>query len=242
VQFNLEKIGTNLNFPGLQAEVDPNPKAAVNFDLFVNVVESDQGLLIDCDYNSALFDRETIARWLSHFETLLKGLAADAHQEVDRLPILSESELRHILQDWNSTQRDYPRNKCVHELFQEQAARTPDSLAVSSEGRSLTYAQLDKRANQLARHLIKIGVTPSSLVGIAIDRSLDMLVGLLGIWKAGAAYLPIDAAYPPDRIAFIMEETSLATLLTNSKLLPNLPILTPAPSVWIATGCSSSAS
>ena len=229
VQFNLEKIGTNLNFPGLQAEVDPNPKAAVNFDLFVNVVESDQGLLIDCDYNSALFDRETIARWLSHFETLLRGLAADAHQEVDRLPILSESELRHILQDWNSTQRDYPRNKCVHELFQEQAARTPDSLAVSSEGRSLTYAQLDKRANQLARHLIKIGVTPSSLVGIAVDRSLDMLVGLLGIWKAGAAYLPIDAAYPPDRIAFIMEETSLATLLTNSKLLPNLPIFDTRP-------------
>jgi len=229
VQFNLEKVGTNLNFPGLQVDVDPNPKSAVNFDLFVNVVESDQGLLIDCDYNSTLFDLETIARWLSHFETLLKGLAGDAHQEIDRLPILSDSELRHILQDWNSTQRDYPSNKCVHEIFEEQAARTPNALAVSSEGRSLTYAQLDKRANQLARHLIKIGVTPGSLVGIAVDRSLDLLVGLLGIWKAGAAYLPIDAIYPPDRIAFIMEETSLATLLTNSKLLPSLPIFDTRP-------------
>jgi len=229
VQFNLEKVGTNIDFPGLQVVVDPNPKAAVNFDLFVNVVESDQGLLIDCDYNSSLFDRETIARWLSHFETLLMGLAADVHQEVDRLPILSESELRHILQDWNFTQRDYPRNKCVHELFEQQVARTPDALAVSSEGRSLTYAQLDKRSNQLARHLIKIGVTRGSLVGIAVDRSVDLLVSLLGIWKAGAAYLPIDAAYPPDRIAFIMEETSLATLLTNSNLLPNLPIFDTRP-------------
>ena len=224
VQFNLEKIGAKLNLPGLQVEVDPNPKAAVNFDLFVNVVESDQGLLIDCDYNCALFDQETIARWLSHFETVLKGLAADAHQEVDRLPILSEPELRHILQTWNSTHRQYPRDKCVHEIFEEQAVRAPDALAVSSEGHSLTYAQLDKRANQLARHLIKVGVTPGSLVGIAVDRSLDLLVGLLGIWKAGAAYLPIDAAYPPDRIGFIMEETSLATLLTHSKFIANLPI------------------
>ena len=224
VQFNLEKVGANLNFPGLQVEVDPNSKAAVNFDLFVNVVESDQGLLIDCDYNTELFDRETVARWLSHFETLLKGLAVDCHQQVDHVPLLSEPELRHILQDWNSTDHEYPRHKCVHELFEEQVARTPDSVAVTSEGRSLTYAQLDKRANQLARHLIRIGVTPGSLVGIAVDRSLDLLVGLLGIWKAGATYLPLDATYPPDRIAFIMEETSLATLVTHSKLVPNLPI------------------
>ena len=224
VQFNLEKVGANLNFPGLQVEVDPNPKTAVNFDLFVNIVESAQGLLIDCDYNSDLFDRETIARWLTHFETMLKGLAADISQEVDRLPILSDAELGQILQGWNATERDYPAHKCVHELFEERAARNPGAVAVSFEGRSLTYAQLDNRANQLARHLIKIGVTPGSLVGIALDRSLDLLVGLLGIWKAGAAYLPLDAAYPPDRIAFIMEETSLATLLTHSKVVPNLPI------------------
>jgi amino acid adenylation domain-containing protein len=229
VQFNLEKVGANLNFPGLQVEVDPNPKAAVNFDLFVNIVESDHGLVIDCDYNSDLFDRETIARWLTHFETLLRGLAANVHQEVDRLPLLSDAELRQILHDWNATHSDYPRDKCVHELIEEQAARNPDAVAVSFEGASLTYAQLDKRANQLARHLIKIGVEPGSLVGIALHRSLDLLVGLLGIWKAGAAYLPLDAAYPRDRIAFVMEETSLATLLTHSTLLPNLPIFDTRP-------------
>jgi amino acid adenylation domain-containing protein len=224
VQFNLEKVGANLNFLGLQVEVDPNPKTAVNFDLFINVVESEQGLSIDCDYNSDLFDRETIARWLTHFETLLKGLTADVNQEVDRLPMLSDADLRQILQDWNATEHEYPRLKCAHELFEEQASRTPDAVAVSFEGRSLTYAQLDTRANQLARHLIKVGVTPGSLVGMALDRSLNLLVGLLGIWKAGAAYLPLDAAYPRDRIAFIMEETSLATLVTHSKLVPELPI------------------
>jgi amino acid adenylation domain-containing protein len=229
VQFNLEKVGSNLNFSGLQVEVDPNPKTAVNFDLFVNIVESEHGLLIDCDYNSDLFDRETIARWLTHFETLLRGLAADTGKEVDRLRILSDAELQQILREWNATERDYPRHKCVHELFEKQAAREPVAVAVSFEGRSLTYAQLDKRANQLARHLIKVGVTPGSLVGIALDRSLDLLVGLLGIWKAGAAYLPLDAAYPRDRIAFIMEETSLATLVTHSNLVPNLPIFDARP-------------
>src|SRR5258708_39849760 len=150
-------------------------------------------------------------------------------QEVDPLPILSDAELHLILRDWNATERDYPRHKCVHELFEEQAARNPGAVAVTFEGRSLTYAQLDKRANQLARHLIKVGVTPGSLVGIALDRSLDLLVGLLGVWKAGAAYLPFDTAHPRDRIAFIMEETSLACLVTHTKLLPNLTIFEARP-------------
>ena len=229
VQFNLEKVGANLNFADLRVEVDPNPKTSVNFDLFVNVVESEQGLLIDCDYNSDLFERETVARWLTHFETLLKSLAANIGQEVDLLPIHTDAELHQIVHDWNATDREYPRHKCVHELFEEQVARRPDAIAATFEGRSLTYAQLDKRANQLARHLIKVGVTPGSLVGIALDRSLDLLVGLLGIWKAGAAYLPLDAAYPRDRIAFIMEEASLAALVTHSKLVPNLPIFDTRP-------------
>lgn len=229
VQFNLEKVGANLNFPDLQVAVDPNPKTAVNFDLFLNVVESDQGLLIDCDYNSDLFDRETIARWLTHFETLLQGLAADSSKAVDRLPILSDSQLQQILHTWNSTERDYPRHKCAPELFEEQAARCPEAIAVTFETRSLTYAQLDKRANQLANHLIKIGVVPGTLVGLALDRSLDLLVALLGVWKAGAAYLPLDAAYPRDRIAFIMEQTSLGFLLTHSKFIPDLPIFESRP-------------
>jgi glutamate-1-semialdehyde aminotransferase len=158
VQFNLEKVGANLNFPGLEVEVDPNPKAAVNFDLFVNIVESDRGLSIDCDYNSELFDHETIGRWLSHFETLLKGLAANPGQEVERLPILNDSQLQQILEGWNATEHNYPRDKCVHDLIEAQAAHNLEAIAVSFEGTTLTYAQLEKRSNQLARHLIKVGV------------------------------------------------------------------------------------
>jgi amino acid adenylation domain-containing protein len=229
VQFNLEKVGANLNFADLRVEVDPNQKTSVNFDLFVNIVESEQGLLIDCDYNSDLFDRETVARWLTHFETLLKSLAANIGQDVDLLPILTDAELHQIVHDWNATDHEYPRDKCVHQLFAEQVARRPDAIAATFEGRSLTYAQLDKRANQLARHLNKVGVSPGSLVGVALDRSLDLLVGLLGIWKAGAAYLPLDATYPRDRIAFIVEETSLAALVTHSHLVPNLPIFDTRP-------------
>jgi len=172
VQFNLERVGANLNFPGLQVEVDPNPKAAVNFDLFVNVVESDQGLLIDCDYNSALFDFETIARWLSHFETLLRALAADAQEEVDRLPILSEHERRHIVEDWNSTDRDYPAPMCARNI---RGTSCPHAgCARRLFGRPQPHLRaIGQTCHQLARHLIKIGVTPAS--GRHCGRSLCRL-------------------------------------------------------------------
>ena len=223
VQFNLEKVGTGLDFPGLNVEVDSNPKAAVNFDLFLNIVESSDGLLMDCDYNSDLFDPETIARWLGHFETLLKGVAADASRPVDLLPLLNDAERRGLLVEWNATAADYPRTKCVHQLIAEQVARTPNAVAVAFESQSLTYAELDCRANQLARYLIGLGVEPGALVGISVDRSLEMMVGLVGIWKAGAAYLPLDPAYPQERLSFILNETSVSVLLSQAKLVAALP-------------------
>jgi amino acid adenylation domain-containing protein len=222
-QFNLEKVGAGAEFTGLETEVDPNPKASVNFDLFLNVVESSNGLLIDCDYNTDLFDSQTITRWLAHFETLLKSIASDVDRPVDDLPILSDSERHRMLVEWNATAADFPRNKCVHELIAEQTTRTPESIAVTHEGQNLTYAELDQRSNRLARYLIKIGVAPGSLVGISLDRSLDMMVALLAVWKAGAAYLPLDPTYPRERLEFILEETSLSILLTQSKIVPNLP-------------------
>jgi len=224
VQFNLEKVGTGLEFPGLAVEVDSNPKAAVNFDLFLNVVESSDGLLMDCDYNSDLFDHETVGRWLAHYETLLKGLAADAARPVDLLPLLDDAERQQLLVEWNSTAGEYPRTKCVHQLIEEQAARTPNAVAVTFENQPLTYEELDRRANQLAHHLIGLGVKPGALVGISVERSLEMMVGLLGIWKAGAAYLPLDPAYPRERLAFILSETSPSVLLSQAKLVAGLPV------------------
>jgi amino acid adenylation domain-containing protein len=223
VQFNLERVGDSLEFSGLDAEVDPNPKAAVNFDLFLNVVESASGVVLDCDYNSDLFERESVGRWLGHFVCLLKGIAANPDEQVQLLPLLSESERDLMLVRWNTTSASYPRESCVHHLIEEQAARTPHSVAVVFGGQSLIYAELNSRANQLAHHLIRLGATPGTLIGVAVERSLEMLVALLGIWKAGAAYVPLDPSYPTERLAFILKETSLPLLITQSDVISNLP-------------------
>ena len=165
VQFNLEKVGAGLAFSGLQVEVDPNPKTAVNFDLFLNVGESDQGLQLDCDYNTELFDRETLGRWLGHYETLLRSIAADATQTVDRLPLLTDVERRQIVFEANKTAADYPLSTPVHQIIEEQAIRTPEATAACFEHQNITYFDLDRRANQLARHLIQLGVRPGWLRG-----------------------------------------------------------------------------
>lgn len=223
VQFNLEKVGTSLQFAGMKVEVDPNPKAFVNFDLFLNIVESEDGLILDCDYNTGLYEEATIARWLRHYETLLLGFVADPEQTLQKLPVLNEAEMRQILVDWNNTAADYPRQRCVHELFELQVQRTPGSTAAMFEGQNLTYAQLDCKANQLANHLLKIGVGKNTIVGIFMDRSLDVIVALLGVLKAGAAYLPLDPIYPRERIEFILTEASAPVLLTQSQLAVTLP-------------------
>jgi amino acid adenylation domain-containing protein len=223
VQFNLEKVGARLHLPGLDVEVDSNPKAAVNFDLFLNIVESSEGLAIDCDYNTDLFDRETVGHWLALYETLLKEMAADSTRAVSALPLLSEAERHQALVRWNQTEAEYPRSKTVRDLIEEQVAETPDAVALIFENQSLTYAELDCRANQLAHRLLQTGVKPGMLVGISVERSFEMMVGLLGIWKAGAAYLPLDPAYPEERLSFILKETSLSVLVTQANLLPSLP-------------------
>jgi amino acid adenylation domain-containing protein len=221
VQFNLERIGANLNFAGLKAVVDSNAKAFVNFDLFLNIVESDDGLLLDCDYNTGLYDEATIARWLTHYETLLVSFVADADQPVQSLPILAPAEKQQILESWNGTDADIPE-RCVHELFEAQADRKPNSTAVVYNDQRLTYSELNQKANQLAIHLTKIGAGPETIVGIYMDRSLEMMIGLLGTLKAGAAYLPLDPFYPKERIDFILTEVNPVVLLTQSHLAPSL--------------------
>lgn len=222
VQFNLEKVGSGLRFGNLQSRIDPNPKAFVNFDLFVNIVESPEGLSIDCDYNTELFDRETIARWLQYYEVLLRGVAADASQPVDLLPLLPASERGQLVSQWNSTSADCPRDRCVQQLFESQVLRTPNAIAAMFEDRSLSYEQLNQRSNQLAQYLLELGVQSGDLVGIEMDRSLDMLVALLGIWKAGAAYVPLDPAYPRERLNYILKETAVPVLITQARYASEL--------------------
>ncbi|HEX5423596.1 MAG TPA: amino acid adenylation domain-containing protein, partial [Candidatus Acidoferrales bacterium] len=224
VQFNLERVGEGLRFEGLETEVDPNPKAFVNFDLFMNIVESKDGLALDCDYNTSLFDEETIARWVRHYETLLQGMVANANDKVSELPLLSDAERRQLLVEWNATAAEYPSTECVHQLIDSQAARSPGRCAVIVGDRSLDYSHLVERANQLANYLVKLGVKPGHLIGVATERTADMIVALLAAWKAGAAYVPLDPAYPRERLAYIVDQTKIAALLTQAALLEQLPV------------------
>jgi amino acid adenylation domain-containing protein len=222
VQFNLERIGTAMKFSGLEVEVDPNPKAFVNFDLFLNVVEGDHGLTLDCDYNRDLFEESTIARWMGHFRTLLEEFVADASRSVLRVPLLKEAERNQLLREWNATQANYAADKKLHELFEEQAARTPDSVVLVFGSQQLSYRELDQRANQLARHLQSCGAGPERKVGLFVERSLEMVVGLLGILKSGAGYVPLDPSYPKSRIEYILEQADSPVLVTQKHLAGGL--------------------
>lgn len=217
IQFNLERVGGALTWNGLDVEVDPNPKSFVNFDIFLNIMESKDGLTLDCDYNTGLFDADTVARWLDHYKVLLEAMAGDAACPVSRLPLLSVSE-RKRLESWNQTLVERPKGLTVHGLFEAQAAQSASSVAAMFGSSQLTYAELDTKANQLAHHLQNLGVKPGVLVGVFVERSLEMLVALLGILKAGGAYVPIDPTFPPDRVRFVIDDAGAAVVLTQSAL------------------------
>ncbi len=174
-------------------------------------------------YNTEALDGDSIARMVDQFTTFLQGIITDPERRVAEIPLLSEQELHKILVEWNDTQVDYPQDKCIHQLFEEQVERTPDAVAVVYEDKQLTYRELNARANQLAHYLQKQGVGPEVLVGIFVERSLEMMVGLLGILKAGGAYVPLDPAYPSERLGFMLEDSSVPVLLSQSKLVEKLP-------------------
>ena len=204
-------------------EVAGTPKSFCNFDLELYLTESGTGLTIDFRYNTDLFDDGTVQRWMGHYETLLEGIIADPDRFVSELPLLTQTERHLILTEWNNTKAKYLQDKCLHQLFEAQVERTPEAIAVVFEGQQLTYRELNARANQLAHHLRKLGVGPEVLVGICVERSLAMVVGLLGILKAGGAYVPSDAAYPKERLAFMLDDSQALLLLTQEHLVESLP-------------------
>ncbi|NOT31740.1 MAG: amino acid adenylation domain-containing protein, partial [Planctomycetes bacterium] len=174
-------------------------------------------------YDAELFDPRVAERLLAHLENLLAGALAQPDAPIGRLPFLTEGERETILCAWNDTTAEFPRERCLHELFEERVRRCPDAPAVFHDGRSLTYAALDARANRLAQHLCTVGVGPNVLVAIAAERSFELVIGLLAIAKAGGAYLPMDPAYPRERLAFMLADSKVGVLLTQRHLQALLP-------------------
>ncbi len=224
VMFVLQNAArSGLELPGLTiAPMDLDSDTA-RFDLSLWVQESAEDLRAEIEYNTALFDADTIKRMAGHFLTLLEGATADPHARISALPLLTEAERRLMLESWNDTRMDYPSDTCMHRLFEARAARAPERVALVHGDRELTYGELNAGANQLARHLRSMGVGPDVLVGVCVERSLELVVALLGVLKAGGAYVPLDPAFPPDRLALMLEDAQVAVLLTQEELLADLP-------------------
>ena len=227
VLFNLDKDPGSSEFSGLKFSCDRNPKRALHFDLFFNFVESASSLVLECDYNSDLFEQATIDRWLRHFETLLSGIAASPSEALGKLPILTQQERQEITVGWNSTKMDYPLDRCLFEFVEQQVEQTPDAAALVFEGETLSYAQLNARANQLAHYLRGRGVGPEKLVAVCAERSLEMVVALLGIIKAGGAYVPVDPWNPKERLALLLDEVKAPVVLTQQRFVDRLPSSSP---------------
>ena len=211
------------NLPGLTIEEMSWELDSARFDLEFHLSEVNDGIAGFCCYNIDLFDGTTIARLLEHFQNILRAIIANPQQSVGLLPLLSEQEQKQLLVDWNQTQADYPQDSCIYQLFETQVERNPDAVAVVFENQQLTYTELNCLANRLAHYLQTLGVGPEVLVGISVERSLDMIVGLLAILKAGGAYLPLDPDYPIERLQFMLEDSQVTFLITQRSLLTKLP-------------------
>jgi amino acid adenylation domain-containing protein/non-ribosomal peptide synthase protein (TIGR01720 family) len=226
--FQVMLVLQNLPLPELdmgevQWQVIEADSGTAKFDLTWFVSETAQGLSCKLEYSTDLFAATTIKRLAGHLETLLQAVVLNPQQHINELPLLTTTEQQQLAQ-WNATQRQYPQ-QCLHELFAAQVTQTPEKIAVIWGEEQLTYQELNTKANQLACHLQSLGVQPEVPVGICVDRSLDMIIGLLAILKAGGAYVPLDPTYPQARLALIIEDSQMQVLLTQQKQLTKLPQL-----------------
>ncbi|MBZ5610762.1 MAG: amino acid adenylation domain-containing protein, partial [Acidobacteriia bacterium] len=207
---------------GLLAEPVAGDEPRVPFDLAVHVLEQDQGIAIVWQYNRNLFDRWRIEQMARHYARLLDAMAANADQPVGQVDLLDTEERRRILEEWNDTERAVPETTLA-EAFEEQAARTPDRVAAVHGSQRITYRRLNERANQLAHSLRDFGVGPEVLVGICLERSLDLLVAQLGVLKAGGAYVPLDPNYPFERLKYIVRDSQVSLVLSNARFRKRIP-------------------
>ncbi len=204
---------------GQRIDVD---NGTAKFDISLVMTETPHGLVTTWHYSTDLFDAETIAHMSESFEQLLRGVVADPQQRLSALLLLGPEDRERMLFCWNETGREYPSEQCIHELFEAQAVRSPNRIAVQGEQEQLTYAELDQRANQLAHYLREQGVRPGTLVGICMERAPEMFVSVLAVLKAGAAFVPMDPSYPLQRLAWMLEDCGIWLLLTQERLAAEL--------------------
>ncbi|MGH2510375.1 MAG: non-ribosomal peptide synthetase, partial [Ktedonobacteraceae bacterium] len=204
---------------GVTVEFIAKHKGTALFDLTLDIVEEATQFLGYFEYNRELFAPVFIERLVRSYQTLLEALVADLDQPILDVPLVSSEDRQVLLVDWNATETPYPCNLCYTQLFEAQVDKAPDAIALVFKHEHLTYRELNARANQLARHLRKHGVGPEVLVGIYMERSLEMLVALLAVLKAGGAYVPLDTTYPKDRLQFMLDDTAPLILLTQQHLM-----------------------
>ncbi len=224
VIFALQNVPTEgTRIPGLETIPFSTGTQSAKLDLTLAVTEVSGGLRTAAVYNTDLFDAATIERMLQHYQCILDAALAHPDSRISELSVLTSEEWHRIVVEWNATDVEYPREFCLHQLFEQQAERTPDAVACEFEAEQITYRVLNERANQVARLLQRRGIWPGQCVGIFVERSLDMMVGLLGIQKSGAAYVPLDPAYPTERLRLTVEDAQLPLLLTQQALLASMP-------------------
>ena len=204
-----------LELPGLKLMPIAVEQDTAQFDLSVSLQEEGERIVGGVVYAKALFERETVMRYVRYWRALLEGMVGDERQAVDRLMLLGEAERHQVVEEWNATEAAYPKDRCVHELFEEQVEKSAEAVAVVYEEQQVSYGELNRRANQLAHHLRRLGVGPETRVAICVERSVEMVIGLMGVLKAGGAYVPLDPAYPTERLAYMLEDSAPAVVLTH---------------------------
>ncbi len=221
--FHEHSVEQNLKLPGLSVRPLRIELGTARFDLSLAMTNEKNNVSGYVEYNTDLFDRASITLLLNHFQVLLEGVVFDPDQPISRLPLLTEAERHQMLVEWNDTQGDYPKASCLHQLFEAQVTRTPEAIATIFGDHQWTYRDLNTRANQLANYLRTLGVGSEVLVGLCVERSLEMLVGLLGILKAGGAFVPLDPEYPTEQLKYVLEDSQLPVLVTQERLIECLP-------------------
>ncbi len=207
-----------IDMEGLTIENIEYLPATANFDLSLSLLETDDGIKGTLNYATGLFERNSIKRYIEYFKTLLKSMVSNEKQSIYQLNLFRSSELSQLLYEWNDTEEEYFKDKCIHELIEDQVEDTPDVIAAAFESEYISYREMNVRANQLSRYLVRIGIRIDNLVGIYIDQSLEMVIGLYGILKSGGAYVPLDPQYPEYRLRNILSNSKISVVLTKNNL------------------------